>query len=85
MHAQLKNFIQKAKFDPSIDDHYFAKSQENTKDHSDDILSKRIAIYIFTFYIVGFYHSPCNHCVHVDYFLQLQAVGQETEENVYIK
>ena len=55
MHTQLKNFIQKAKFDPSIDDNYFARSQESTKDNSDDLITSSTAKYILSFYSVGFF------------------------------
>ena len=47
---QLKNFIQRASFDPVIDNNYFARAEEN----DEDILSTSTAKYILAFYIVGF-------------------------------
>ena len=52
--VQLKNFIQRAKFDPEIDDNYFARSQENTNDNSDDIISTETAKYVVISYCIGF-------------------------------
>ena len=54
---QLRNFIQKAKFDPAIDDNYFARTQKKTDDNSDDLLSNDIAIYIVVSYCVGLFLS----------------------------
>ena len=49
--TQLKNFIQRANFDPVIDDNYFARAEE--KD-IEDVLMAPVAIYIVIFYAVGF-------------------------------
>ena len=49
---QLKNFIQRASFDPTIDDNYFARSQENNNT-DDDIISNKTAKYLVAFYIAG--------------------------------
>ena len=53
MYIQLKNFIQRAKFDPEIDDNYFARSQENIGNYSDDIIKLNTAKYIVVFYGAG--------------------------------
>ena len=53
--VQLKNFIQDAKFDPKIDDNYFARSKENTKSDDDYILSIPTANYIIIFQFVGLF------------------------------
>ena len=50
---QLKDYIQKASFDPEIDDNYFARSQENNYDTNDYILSTKKAQYIAAVYIAG--------------------------------
>ncbi len=50
---QLKDYIQKASFDPEIDDNYFARSQENNYDTNDNILSTKKAQYIAAVYIAG--------------------------------
>lgn len=46
---QLKNFVQRASFNPAIDDNYFARAE----DQKIDFLSKPKAIYILSFYIIG--------------------------------
>ena len=51
---QLRNFIEKAKFDPEIDEHYFARSRQQSKDDLDVIISNKTAIYIRSFFITGF-------------------------------
>ena len=47
---QLKNLIEKKKFNPEIDENYFARSEKNTK----NLLSFTTATYIFIFHIIGF-------------------------------
>ena len=48
-YAQLKNFVQRASFDPVIDDNYFARAK---KSDEDDLEPSR-ARYILSFYAVG--------------------------------
>ena len=47
---QLKNFIQKASFDPSIDDNYFARAEEDDQHFLDTFTAR----FILSFYCVGF-------------------------------
>ena len=47
---QLKNFIEKKSFNPSIDENYFARSNIDTK----DFIQQDTAIYILVFYITSF-------------------------------
>lgn len=46
----MKNLIEKKKFNPEIDEDYFARSERNTE----NLLTSAAAIYIFVFHIVGF-------------------------------
>ena len=48
--TQLKNFIQRASFDPEIDNNYFARAEEN----DENILTRSTAKYIISFYVIGF-------------------------------
>lgn len=49
---QLKDFVQRKKYNPEIDDNYFAKSQKDSD--IDDILKLPIAKFIIAFYAAGF-------------------------------
>ena len=53
-YVQLKNFIQKAKFDPEIDNNYYARSRQDLQNSTGDILSDTTASYILSFYIISF-------------------------------
>ncbi|MCG8626138.1 MAG: hypothetical protein MJE68_29585, partial [Proteobacteria bacterium] len=46
----MKNLIEKKRFNPEIDEDYFAKSEKNTE----NLLTSTAAIYIFIFHIIGY-------------------------------
>lgn len=50
---QLKDFIERKRFNPEIDDNYFAKAQQKTDSGSDDILKEPVANLIIAFYIIS--------------------------------
>ena len=47
----MKNLIEKKRFNPEIDEDYFAKSERNTE----NLLTSTAAIYIFVFHIIGYF------------------------------
>ena len=47
----MKNLIEKKRFNPEIDEDYFAKSERSTE----NLLTSTAAIYIFIFHIIGYF------------------------------
>ena len=50
---QLKAFIQRASFNPRMDDNYYARSQDNKLHNEDDAISESTARYVIAFFVTS--------------------------------